>query len=207
MKHRVGILGSKGKMGQRVIAMIAEASDFSVAEDLDDADVLIDFSSYTALPDHLSRARSAKTPLVVGTTGHGENAQQILDEAAKEIPILFSPNFSIGIALCMQAAKLFAPYFKNIEIEEVHHTQKKDAPSGAALAFAKALHCDPKAVRSTRTGTVIGEHTLIFSNENERIELKHNAFSRDIFAQGALQAARFLLKQPAGLYTFKEVFT
>lgn len=205
MKPRVGILGSKGKMGQRVIAMIAEAPDFTIAEHLDEADVLIDFSSYAALPDHLSRARAGKTPLVIGTTGHGENVHQILDEAAKEIPILFSPNFSIGIALCMQAAKLFAPYFKTIEIEEVHHTQKKDAPSGAALAFAKALHCDPKAVRSTRTGNVIGEHTLIFSNESERIELKHNAFSRDIFARGALEAARFLLKQPAGLYTFKEV--
>ena len=91
----------------------------------------------------------------------------------------------------------------------MHHTrEKKMRLAEPALAFAKALHCDPKAVRSTRTGTVIGgEHTLIFSNENERIELKHNAFSRDIFARGALQAARFFLKQPAGLYTFREVFT
>lgn len=194
-------------MGQRVIAMIAQTSDFVRAENLEEADVLIDFSSYTALSDHLELALRTKTPLVIGTTGHRENVQEILEKAAQELPILFSPNFSIGIALCMQAAKLFAPYFSNIEIEEVHHTQKKDAPSGAALAFAKALNCDPNAVRSTRTGTVIGEHTIIFSNENERIELKHNAFSRDIFAQGALQAARFLLQKPAGLYTFKEVIS
>ncbi len=205
MEHRIGVIGSRGKMGQRVLAMVEHDPEFIIADDLACADVLIDFSSHTGLPDHVKQALSTKTPLVVGTTGHADSAYPLLKEAAKEIPILFSPNFSIGIALCMQAAKLFAPYFKTIEIEEVHHTQKKDAPSGAALAFAKALNCDPAAVRSTRTGAVIGEHTLIFSNENERIELKHHAFSRDLFARGALQAAKFLLKQPPGLYTFKEV--
>jgi len=188
------------------------------------SDVVIDFSLHHATSDNLQSALKHLKPIVIGSTGHSSEQKRTIEAAAKFIPVLFSPNFSLGMGLCFQAARLFAKHLKgrcHIDIVEIHHHQKKDIPSGTALALAQALNygyvCQdmsipsprPKEavfIHSIRSAETVGEHTLIFNCEGERIELKHQIFSRDAFATGALKAAKFLSKKPPGLYTYQEVF-
>jgi 4-hydroxy-tetrahydrodipicolinate reductase len=186
--------------------------------------VIIDFSIYHAVKDNLEAALKHLKPIVIGSTGHSSEQKRAIEAAAKYIPVLFSPNFSLGMGLCFQAAHTFASHLKghcHIDIIEVHHHQKKDIPSGTALALAHALEygqvCqdmsiqsprpkDSIVIHSIRSGETIGEHTIIFNCDNERIELKHQIFSRDAFARGALKSAKFLSKKTPGLYTFQDVF-
>lgn len=185
-----------------------------------DADVIIDFSTFGATRENLDAALKSGKPLVIGTTGHAPENLQAIESASKSIPILFASNFSIGMNACIEAVKAFAKALKgecDIDIVEIHHTGKKDAPSGSAKALAAAtgypdirLRASPEeprsketvVIHSIRAGNTIGEHIVTFTCDDEKIELRHQAFSRDAFAKGALKAAQFLVGKPPGLYSF-----
>ncbi|MBI2812298.1 MAG: 4-hydroxy-tetrahydrodipicolinate reductase [Candidatus Melainabacteria bacterium] len=189
-----------------------------------ECDVAIDFTSHEATRDYLQAALATNKALVIGTTGHTPEGKKAIEDAAKIIPILYSPNFSFGIALCLEAVARFGKALYGtcaIDIIETHHVHKKDRPSGTAFAFAAAVgngrvslegsSAQPRrkeeiVVHSIRSGEVIGEHIIIFESGHERIELKHTAHSRDAFAQGALMGAKFLAKKPPGLYSLKDMF-
>jgi 4-hydroxy-tetrahydrodipicolinate reductase len=205
MKTVIYIHGSQGKMG-RTVAALAEADGLSLSPDLPAAAVAIDFSAPPALTELLENCSSLKKPLVVGTTGHSPENEALLKAAAEHIPILFSPNFSLGLAVCLEAAQLMASRLKekaHIEIIEAHHSSKKDQPSGSALALGRAT--DAKKIHAIRAGDIVGDHTVLFVMKGERIELKHQVQSREAFAKGALVAAEFLKNQQPGLYTIKDL--
>ncbi len=230
MTISLAILGSSGKMGQAVRASAAKdpqwkivASPGRTEESFQSAvalcDVVIDFSSPDATGKLLAAALRSGKPVVLGTTGHTPEQKALIEAASKKIPLLYSPNFSLGVALCLETAeRLGKALFDHctIDIFESHHIHKKDSPSGTALALAAAIGrgkvCiekpaseprgkDEIVIHSTRTQEAVGEHTLVFESAYERIELKHTAFSREAFASGALLAAKFLLNQPPGLYS------
>jgi 4-hydroxy-tetrahydrodipicolinate reductase len=254
MTIALAVLGASGKMGKRILQLAHKDPQFHVVglgtrkEDFEPftdligdkedqitratnpelalatCDVAIDFTSHEATRGHLEAATSAKKALVIGTTGHSPEAKKAIEEAAKTIPILFSPNFSFGIALCLEAVSRFGKRLFGsctIDILETHHVFKKDRPSGTAIALANAIgngkpvleshSSQPRkkeeiAIHSIRSGEVIGEHTIIFECGRERIELKHTAHSRDTFAHGALMGAKFLARQTPGLYSLKDLF-
>lgn len=193
------------------------------------ADVIIDFSHPSALGGVLSYALRTKTPLLVATTGLSEEQQAQLHQAAQTIPVFFSGNMSLGICLLMQLAKIAAgvlgPDF-DVEILERHHNRKLDAPSGTALMLADAVASgmeqapqyvytrhdrrqkrDPKeiGISAMRGGTIVGEHEIMFAGKDEILTLSHSARSRDLFAVGAVNAALFLQRQPAGFYNMADV--
>lgn len=193
------------------------------------ADVIIDFSHPLMFEKTIDYAVKTKTPIVVATTGLDDNQKQKMYDAAKEIPVFFSANMSVGvnliIELAQKAAKALEEKF-DIEIIEKHHHRKIDAPSGTALAIADGINqaletkkeyiYDRHSVRkkrsqselgihSIRGGTIVGEHEVIFAGEDEIIEIKHTAMSREIFAQGAITAAKFICGKDAGLYDMKKL--
>jgi 4-hydroxy-tetrahydrodipicolinate reductase len=195
------------------------------------ADVVIEFSTPAATIAHAALAAQARKPLVVGTTGLDEKAHQALAAAAKSAPILWAPNMSLGVnwllALVEQTARRLGEDY-DIEILEMHHRHKVDAPSGTALALGKAaaegrkIDLAAKSQRSRdgitgprrrgdigfatlRGGDNAGEHRVIFAAEGEMIELGHRATSRRVFARGAVAAAQFLFGQKPGLYSMKDV--
>jgi 4-hydroxy-tetrahydrodipicolinate reductase len=225
---RIALFAPNGRMGQAIQAAIDEDSGFEQANDT--GEVLIDFSAPDALRQSLDRAISASVPLLIGTTGLIDEHDALIAEAAKSIPILRAPNMSIGVALLAdlveRAARVLRPEAWDIEIVEAHHNRKADAPSGTALQLgaaaergrANALPAErgrdgPGLKRQTgaigyasvRGGTVSGDHDVMFLGPEERLILSHRAESRDIFARGALAAARFLKGKPAGLYTMRDV--
>ena len=192
------------------------------------ADVLIDFSNPKALETLLPYVKERKIPTVFATTGLSEAQLTDLHEASSSIPVFFSANMSIGINLLIELAQKAAKFLDtgfDVEIIEKHHNQKLDAPSGTAIAIADALAevrdethfvYDRHAVRkkrdsaeigihSIRGGTIVGEHEVIFAGRDEIITVGHRADSREIFANGALKAAIYLTKQPAGLYSMKDL--
>ena len=241
----IGILGVHGRMG-RAIANAAAGAGASIAGGIDRdgqvhgdhqtlaalaaaSDVLVDFTSPDALAGHLAAAVDAGTPIVIGTTGLTPGHHQAIDAAASAIPIVQTANTSLGInllrALVEEAARRLGPDW-DIEILEMHHRHKGDAPSGTALALGEAaargrgtplqaergrdgtgLKRQPGSVgfASLRGGTVAGEHDVVFAGPDERLVLSHRADSRMIFARGALAAARFLVGKPAGLYSMRDV--
>lgn len=219
------VLGASGKMGKRIVELALHDPAFApTLTNLECCDMIIDFSSPKATESHLQAAILANKPLVIGTTGHTPEERSLIETAAKTIPILFSPNFSFGMALCLEtAARLGKALYGSctIDIIETHHIHKKDRPSGTALALARAIgngktvletpenlprKKEEILIHSIRSQEVVGEHTLILECEHERIELKHTAHSRDAFAQGALIGAKFLIQQPPGLYSLKDLF-
>ena len=185
MSVAVSVLGSTGKMGKKILELAESDPQFRVAtahsraqpnlgEALSLCDVAIDFSLPPATREHLQAALAANKPMVIGTTGHSEEQKRDIEEAAKHIPILYSANFSFGIALCLDATARFAAALNDtwkIEIVETHHVHKKDTPSGTAKTFLAAMGKEV-AIRSIREGEAIGEHTIIFECAEERIELK-----------------------------------
>lgn len=214
-------------MGRAIAAAVEEAPGFSI--DQDNGDVLVDFSAPEALPSSLKRAVEAKIPLLVGTTGLDAEADRAIGEAAKTIAVLRAANTSLGVALLSdlveRAARALGPEW-DIEIVEMHHRGKADAPSGTALALGEAaargrgselraergrdgtgLRREEGAIgfASLRGGTVAGEHDVVFAGPDERLVLSHRAESRMIFARGALAAARFLVGRPPGLYSMRDV--
>ena len=223
---RISLFAPNGRMGQAIAASVAETDDFEVA---DDGDVLIDFSAPDALQASLERAVSAGIPILVGTTGLGEEADRRIAEASKSVAVLRAANTSLGVAvlsdLVERAANALGPDW-DIEIVEMHHRMKADAPSGTALALGEAaaegrgspMHAERGrdgtglkrqegaiGFASLRGGSVAGEHDVIFAGAQERLILSHRAESRMIVARGALAAARFLVGKPAGLYSMRDV--
>lgn len=219
MAIRLTVLGASGKMGKRIFELADRDPEITVVhaytrkqgdllKSLSECDVAIDFTAPETLRDHLQAALNAGKALVIGTTGLSADEKRAIEEASQIIPILYSPNFSFGMALCLDAAARFAEALGSmgtIEIVETHHVHKKDAPSGTAIALAGAVGVDSSSVRSVRQGEVIGEHTVIFKGEGEKIELRHVALSRDVFAAGALRAAKFLAGRGPRLYTLKDL--
>ncbi len=200
MDIKIGVVGANGRMGKAIAALYPILPIFKTTPRAPlDCDVLIDVSSHEALERNLS----ANIPIVIGTTGHLDFAP--IEKAAQKLPIFYAANFSLGAALLNQIANFVAKHFPaDIDLIETHHVGKKDAPSGTALHLIKALK-DAK-IHSIRSGSVIGEHTLIFNNTEEKLTLSHQVHSREAFARGALAAARFLLGKPPGLYGMDNLF-
>ena len=243
------LCGCGGRMGKAVYAAAQDdtaivagidinASDLSAAlpfpvyESIFDfggkADVIVDFSHHSSLPSLLKYAKDTQTPVVVATTGHTEEELRLMREAANEVAIFHSGNFSIGINLLVnlarQAARTLGLDF-DVEIIEKHHNKKLDAPSGTAIMIADGVasereqseyvydrHSVRKArekseigIHSIRGGTIVGEHEILFAGNNETISISHSAASREIFATGALRAAIYLSKKQTGLYSMSDL--
>lgn len=193
-------------------------------------DVVIDFTVAEAVAEHARACAEAGVGLVLGTTGLDDAARKALAEAAQRIPIVAAPNFSVGVfvlaRLAAETTRLLGPEF-DAEVLEIHHRMKRDAPSGTALRLAEAvtgargvgrevyrttrdglIGARPEGelgLQTLRGGDVVGEHTVYFLGDGERVELTHRATSRDTFANGALRAARWLRGQPAGMHGLGEV--
>ena len=226
---RISLFAPNGRMGQAIAAAVTEDPGFTIAQD--EADVLIDFSAPSALQESLDRAVSASVPILIGTTGLDDAAEERIFAAARQVAVLKAANTSLGVALLAElverAAAVLGPDW-DIEIAETHHRMKADAPSGTALllgeAAAKGRGTGLKAERSRdgtglkrapgaigfasmRGGSVAGDHDVFFLGPDERIVLAHRAENRTIFARGALAAARFLAGKPAGLYSMRDVIS
>lgn len=176
--------------------------------------VLIEFTTPEATVEHAQLARTRNVPMVVGTTGLSQAQQAVLREAAKTIPIVFSPNMSPGVTVLFELAQLAAQRLGqtyDVEVVEAHHRHKKDQPSGTAkrlaeeLAAARGQSVASIPVHALRAGDIVGDHTVVLAGPSERLELTHRAHSRDVFAQGVLRAARFVVSQPPGLYDMSHV--
>ena len=202
----------------------------SVTDCQEPFDVVIDFSTAAAVDSLLAQCISLSKPLVLCTTGLSGAQRQAVAAAAAEIPIFYSANMSLGVnlitALCRKAASVLAPAGFDIEIVERHHNQKIDAPSGTALSIAESLKDelgdeyffeldrpakrqkrDPKeiGISAVRGGTIVGEHTVLFAGRDDLVEIKHTALSKEIFAIGAVNAAKFLLDKAPGLYDMTQL--
>lgn len=206
---RLTLFAPGGRMGQAIAAAVAEDPAFAL--DPDHGDVLVDFSTPSALQTSLDRAVSAGIPILVGTTGLDDLADQRIAAAAEQVAVLRAANTSLGITiladLLERAAALLGPDW-DVEILDIHHAKKVDAPSGTALALGEAvLRGSSRApgYASIRGGTVAGDHDVLFLGPEERLILSHRAESRAVFARGALAAARFLHGKPAGLYSMRDV--
>ena len=238
---RIGILGAKGRMGQAIATVLAgsDAAELAGGCDLGDdpgalaqsCDVLVDFSAPDALMANLAAAISAGKPIVIGTTGLAAAHQAAIDEAAQRVAVLQAANMSLGVNLLAHLVREAAGRLGDdwdIEVIEMHHRHKADAPSGTALMLGAAAAegrgvaldavsdrgrdglTGPRAAghigfAALRGGSVAGDHLAIFATDGERLELGHRAESRDIFARGAVRAAVWLKDQPAGRYTMADV--
>ena len=191
-----------------------------------DADVLIDFSHHSAIADVLDYAKSIGCAAVIGTTGHTAEEKALIYAAAKEIPVFYAGNMSLGIAVLCRLAKEAAAAFPDadIEIVEIHHTRKVDAPSGTAKMLFEAIHevrpqawanCgragegkrekDEIGISALRLGGVVGVHEVHIYTQNQSLKLRHEAIDRSMLAEGAVNAARYVLTQPAGLYNMESM--
>ncbi len=248
----VGIHGSTGRVGRLlidnlikdkeakpyVLHAIEEFSftppkDAVVTDDvltlLQKSDVVIDFTIAIGTETLLENALKHPIPLVIGTTGLNEHQQNLLKEAANNMPILYSTNMSLGVAVLNHLVELASKSLRDFDIEivEQHHRFKKDAPSGTALtlgehaARGRGLNLDDVrisgrngligertkdeiAIMALRGGDIVGRHTVGFYNDGEFIEMNHTATSRDTFAKGAIKAAKWIINQPNGLYTIND---
>jgi len=194
----------------------------------EDADVVVDFSNPAVFDELLAFCVDRKMPLVICTTGLSEDQLAAIDKAAEKIAILRSANMSVGINVMIKLLRQIAPYMSeagyDIEIVEKHHNQKLDAPSGTALALAEAANEEGKldyvydrsqvrqkrdkkelGISAVRGGTIVGTHEVIFAGEDEVITFEHMAYSRKLFAKGALEAAKFLAGRKPGMYSMQDV--
>jgi 4-hydroxy-tetrahydrodipicolinate reductase len=220
---RVLLIGAAGRMGKIVCNLASNDHEVEIVAqcDVGDAiepamehcDVAIDFSHADAIDEICRAALQHGKPLVIGTTGHSPEQRRTIERAARSLPLVFASNFSVGVnvlfPLTRKGAEVLGPDF-HPEIIETHHKTKKDAPSGTAKTLAETLSTVLKSeaeipVQSIRQGEVVGEHTVIFRGPSERLELTHRAASREIFAAGALRAAKWIMGKPPGLYTMQNV--
>ena len=190
------------------------------------ADILIDFSHHTAVKDVLQYAKANNCAAVIGTTGHTAEEKELIFAAAKEIPVFYSGNMSLGIAVLCRLAKQAAAFFPDadIEIVEVHHNRKVDAPSGTAHMLFNAIkevrpeateHCGRAGegkrtngeigISSLRMGNVVGIHEVHICTGTQTLTLKHEATTRAMLADGAVDAARFMVGKPTGLYNMENI--
>ena len=191
-----------------------------------DADVVIDFSHHTAVADVLAYAKAIGAAAVIGTTGHTPEEKALITAAAEEIPVFFSGNMSLGIAVLCRLAKQAAAAFPDadIEIVEVHHNRKVDAPSGTALMLFNAIkEVRPQAVANCgrsgegkrtreeigisalRLGNVVGIHEIQIHTPSQSLTLKHESGSRSMLAEGAVEAAKYMVGKPAGFYNMENM--
>jgi 4-hydroxy-tetrahydrodipicolinate reductase len=232
---KLGIAGVCGKMGRRIYELAAQNKDFEVGLALEKkgtpligrelgkikvssspdgiflVDVLVDFTVPEATEVNLDYVARYKKALVLGTTGLSEAQVTKVEEISGMVPVVYSPNMSVGVnvlfGILPEITRRLGPDY-SIEIIEAHHKAKKDAPSGTAKKFAQILADTAKKeipTHAIRLGDIIGDHTIIFCGNSERIEIKHQAHSRDLFALGALKAARWVVGKPAGLYSMQDV--
>jgi 4-hydroxy-tetrahydrodipicolinate reductase len=220
---RVLLVGAAGRMGKTIVDLAKDDPNIEIVAQCDigdgigsamnKSDVVIDFSHPDAIDELCRAALQDQRPLVIGTTGHSAEQRAAIEQFARSVPVVFASNFSVGVntlfALARSAAETLGPEF-NVEIIETHHQTKKDAPSGTAKTLANILRKvrnanDDILIQSIREGDVVGEHTVIFSGLDERLEMTHRAASREIFARGALRAAKWIMGKPPGLYSMQDV--
>ncbi len=257
---KVIIMGAKGRMGSTLVnltlrdpelelAAVLEAPEFiSQLKDLEcikgsnlsevlpqvPGGVIIDFTQPEVTVDTVRQASQHRTPVVIGTTALDKEQQQYIDQIAREIPVLWAPNMSVGMNALLEFLPKFAQILGeayDLEISEIHHKHKKDAPSGTAVKMAQnlansrgwkdkdALRCSREGiigershkeigVQALRGGDVVGEHTVYFFGPGERIDVTHRVYSRETFAQGALRAAKWISdKEPGRLYTMADLLS
>jgi 4-hydroxy-tetrahydrodipicolinate reductase len=243
---RVLVHGSNGKMGAEVLKCLSKDADAtllcgvdrvgtgaetypyykSFAEVQDVPDVIIDFSYHALIGEVLDYAERVGRPAVIATTGFTESELARLREAAKKIPVFFSGNMSVGIALLVDFAKKAAAAFPDadIEIVETHHNRKQDAPSGTALMIADGIrevrrgakynlarHGEGKrekdeiGIHALRMANIVGEHEVFITTDTQQLCIKHTAYDRALFAEGAVKAATFLVKKESGLYNMYDM--
>lgn len=238
---KIAIVGAAGRMGKMLCAL-AQGMGMDVVSKVDAAEGydatwsdetqgVIDFSHHSALPAFIRKAADAGIAYIIGTTGVTAEEQAVVDEAAKKIPVVQSGNYSLGINLLLEFVKKAAEVLGedyDIEVTEMHHRHKKDAPSGTALMLAKASAAGRGvdfaskavygregdtgerpageiAVHALRGGSVIGDHTVMFAGDVERVEFTHKAQTREAFAAGALKALQWAKDRPAGKYSMRDV--
>lgn len=195
----------------------------------EDFDIIIDFSTPKVLDDLLTYALNNQTPLILASTGYSDEEEAKIEEASKDLAILHAKNMSLGVNVMEVVAKELAQMLENFDIEiiEKHHRNKVDSPSGTAKMLFDAVNegrgqslealngragmyedkrqDNEVGIAAVRGGSIVGEHTVLFAGEDEVVEIRHTAFSKKIFANGALQAASFLVNQPAGFYNMHDV--
>jgi len=240
-KMKIAIVGAAGRMGRK-LCELAEGTDLEVVSKVDVAEGfertwcagvegVIDFSYHAAVPAGVEKAAKEGIPYVIGTTGLTADEQKSVDAAARTIPVVQSGNYSLGVNLLLElvrkAATVLGPEY-DVEITEMHHRHKKDAPSGTALMLAKSVAVGrgidleanavygrrgdigerpvgEVAIHALRGGSVVGDHTVMFAGELERVELTHKAQDRAAFAAGALKALSWAKSQKPGMYTMRDV--
>lgn len=237
---KILVTGISGRMGQTVKQAVElnEGTELGSTHDVGQdiaaamsaADCAIDFSFHGFTPELLATAIEQGKPLVIGTTGHTDEERAAITEAARQIPIVFASNYSVGVNTLFWLTRKATRILKNYDIEiiEMHHHHKLDAPSGTARSLAEVV-CDETGMsydkdvmhgreglvgarpqrqigmHSMRGGDVVGDHTVMYATDGERVELTHKASSRMTFASGAVRAALWLADKPAGLYSMQDV--
>jgi len=235
------ITGAKGRMGQTLLSCAERSPEVQVIGQIDlgddllglvkETDAVIDFSFHDVTGQFASVCAEHRKALVIGTTGHSEAEKSQISNWSAQIPIVWASNYSTGVNtlfwLTRKAAEILGPNF-DLEIVEMHHRAKKDAPSGTATTLAEILASVRKqqlskvlrhgrqgiigerpaaeiGMHSLRGGDVLGDHTVVFAAHGERLELTHRASSRETFAHGALRAAQWVVQQKPGLYDMQDV--
>lgn len=232
---KLGIAGVCGRMGRRIFELASQDKNFEIALVLEKkgipqigkelgklklssspdglflVDVFVDFTTPEATETNLDYVARYKKALVLGTTGLNNEQLKKVEQVSSLVPVVFSPNMSIGVnvlfTLLPEIAKQLGPDY-SIELIEAHHKAKKDAPSGTAKKFVQILTETIRKeipIHAIRLGDIVGDHTIIFCGNSERIEIKHQAHSRDLFAMGALRAAKWVFGKPVGLYSMQDV--
>lgn len=220
---KICVSGSKGRMGSRIIELakidpeLKVSSEFDIGGDpepmIEACDCLIEFTAPKATIEHLALCEKHKKAVVIGTTGLSDEEKAGIKEASASIPVVFSPNMSVGVNLLFKliadAAKVLGSEYE-VSIIEAHHAEKKDAPSGTAKEMTKIVKSARSAdlnvpIDSVREGEIVGEHTITFESDVDLLEITHSAKTRDIFAKGALSAAKFAAGKKHGLFTMKDV--
>ena len=231
---KIVVCGAAGKMGKLIIEKVLSDKELELAGAIETkghgaigqpvgkikitdnieevvklSDVVIDFTNPDATLEHLEFVQLYKIGFIIGTTGISKDRVEKIKTVSKEIPIAFSPNMSVGVNLLFKIVSEVAAAIPgyDVEIIEAHHNQKKDAPSGTALKLAEIIKTYKKeiGIHSIRAGDIVGEHTVVFAANGERIELVHRAHTRDTFAAGAVKAAKWIFGKNPGLYTMSNV--
>ena len=236
---RVILCGANGAMGKlidnifgpEILGRVSLDGENGVAKTFDElgeiaSDVIVDFSHHSAVADVLAYAKKTGAAAVIGTTGHTEEEKALIFDAAKDIPVFYAGNVSLGIAVLCRLVKQAAAFFPDadIEIVETHHTRKVDAPSGTAHMLFNAIkevrpnaweNCgragegkrtkDEIGVHALRLGSVVGVHEVHIHTPNQSLTLKHESGSRAMLADGAAAAARFMEGKPKGLYNMEDI--
>jgi len=233
---KIGISGFCGRMGSRIFELAKKDTDLKVVfglevknhkdignakdkviitdnpDEIKNCDCLVEFSTPQATIEHLDYLVKFKKCAVIGTTGLNQSEIEKIKLASKTIPILFSPNTSVGVNLLFKLVDISSSILKDykVYIKEAHHIHKKDAPSGTAkkileIIKEKGFNIDIKDIEAKREGEIVGDHKIIFESEFDKLEIFHSAKTRDIFAKGALLAVKWIVNKKPKLYSMEEV--